>query len=228
MTPLKRAMIGGRVVLDATGTGDMVYGTIFDQTERGKLCIRPVDGSEDLQADKSVLFKPTDAEWKAALVAVAKDAEIDATAESLQRDITEMRGQLSQESLDELDAQLAQAADIEQADIEVPAMLAEGKQPAAPARTLTDIEEEVGRRNGAVHPDYLQRYRKGKSAKGNTGFNCGDQVAAELEGKDLEQCFEYVQRVTGTDYSDRWSNLNPGMRRMNLGNTLRRFYKSQE
>lgn len=213
MTPLKRAMIGGRVVLDATGTGDMVYGTIFDQTERGKLCIRPVDGSEDLQADKSILFKPTDAEWKAALAAAsARDADL---------------------------AQLEQGAEIEQQDIDVSALLAEhdqalllqgatSKPVEAPARTLTDIEEEVGRRNGAVHPDYLKRYQKGRSASGNTGFNCGDGVAFELDGKTLDECFEYVQKVTGTDYSDRWSNLNPGMRRMNLGNALRRYYKAQQ
>lgn len=220
MTPLKRAMIGGRVVLDATGTGDMVYGTIFDQTERGKLCIRPVDGSEDLQADKSVLFKPTDAEWKAALAAASDRDEADllqdAEIEQQDADMVVILAEHDQAALEKITVEVVQ--NIHGAT----------SKPEAPARTLTDIEEEVGRRNGAVHPDYLQRYRKGKSAKGNTGFNCGDQVAAELGGKDLEECFEHVQRVTGTDYSDRWSNLNPGMRRMNLGNALRRFYKSQE
>lgn len=213
MTPLKRAMIGGRVVLDATGTGDMVYGTIFDATESGKLHIRPVDGSETITAVKSVLFKPTDAEWKAAL------------------DAASVR-----------DAQLAQDAEIEQQDIEVPVLLAESmdqavaeqgaalraEKPAAAApRTLDQIEED-SRKNGAVDPHYLGRYRKARNAKGNTGYNCGDEVAARLEGKDLDECFDIVEQITGTDYSGHWSKLNPGMRRMNLGNALRRWYKAQE
>jgi molybdopterin converting factor small subunit len=63
-----------------------------------------------------------------------------------------------------------------------------------------------------------------KSKKAKTVVDNGDEVAALLRGKDLDSVYALVAKRTGvatTDLQKRYSHLNVGMQRMNLGNKLR-------
>lgn len=95
-------------------------------------------------------------------------------------------------------------------------------------RTKMPIEQ---RRNGIVPAVYLPRYTKTKMADGSTHLDNGDVVAAQLRGKTLEEVYEVVADKLGCSEKEliaRYSHLNPGQQRMNLGNRLRGFYKSLE
>lgn len=64
------------------------------------------------------------------------------------------------------------------------------------------------------------RGRYGKDA------NCGDGVAAALKGADLDALTEFAN-LHGVD-TDKYAHLNPGQRRMNIGNRLRTMVKKEE
>jgi hypothetical protein len=54
--------------------------------------------------------------------------------------------------------------------------------------------------------------------------NCGDEVAAMLKGKTLD---ELKVMATEWDIAWAWDHLNPGMQRMNFGNKLRTAVKKR-
>ena len=79
---------------------------------------------------------------------------------------------------------------------------------------------------------YLQFY-KSYSVECNDGtvrrsIDNGDEVAAYLRVRTLEEVYKHVAAIVGLSVGDlrnRFEHLNVGMQRMNLGNMLRRFLK---
>lgn len=70
----------------------------------------------------------------------------------------------------------------------------------------------------------LTHYVTVKSAGGNTSLDCGDDVAKQLRGKELDDVYKIVAKVTNEPEKDlrkRYEHLNPGQQRMNLGNRYR-------
>jgi hypothetical protein len=70
----------------------------------------------------------------------------------------------------------------------------------------------------------LTRYETVKSAGGNTSLDCGDAVAKQLRGKELDEVYKIVAKATNEPEKDlrkRYEHLNPGQQRMNLGNRFR-------
>ena len=78
-------------------------------------------------------------------------------------------------------------------------------------------EDDVALPNSVVPPKYKQRY--------GTKANCGDELANALDGIDpASDVWPRLAADNGIDWT-RWSHLNNGMRRMNLGNVLRNMAK---
>lgn len=70
----------------------------------------------------------------------------------------------------------------------------------------------------------LSDYKAAKTAEGNTSLNCGDATAKKLEGKTLDDVYKAAAKVTGISEKElraKYSHLNVGMQRMNLGNRMR-------
>ena len=78
-------------------------------------------------------------------------------------------------------------------------------------------DDEAAVPSSVVPPKYKQRY--------GTKANCGDELANALDGIDpASDVWPRLAADNGIDWS-RWSHLNNGMRRMNLGNVLRNMAK---
>ena len=95
------------------------------------------------------------------------------------------------------------------------------------APTTARLIEE--RKNGVVFAGYLPQYEayKALTTEGATkrSIDKGDAVALQLRPLVLMSVYATVSNATGTSIADlleRFSHLNPGMQRMNLGNMLRR------
>jgi hypothetical protein len=83
-------------------------------------------------------------------------------------------------------------------------------------------------KNGVVDPEIAARYVTGVTANGRKSKCNGDSVAQLLMGKDLDEAYEIVSQHTDTPESElraKYSHLNHGMQRMNIGNYLRRSAK---
>lgn len=63
-----------------------------------------------------------------------------------------------------------------------------------------------------------------KTASGSPSVHCGDDVASAMLGLTHDELAP-LAKENGIDFT-RWSHLNPGMQRMNLGNVLRRMHKA--
>jgi hypothetical protein len=107
------------------------------------------------------------------------------------------------------------------------AAMAMAKAAAKPAVSVEAVQE--GRKNGVVFAGYLPQYEAyaAKRADGTTkrSIDKGDGVAVTLRTMDLLSVYAAVSNTTGTSMADlreRFSHLNPGMQRMNLGNMMRR------
>ena len=96
-----------------------------------------------------------------------------------------------------------------------------------------DWEEDFSsRKNGIVPAEYLEGYQRvtiiRRGEKVHTIDN-GDAVARALRNcQDMDEVYEYVADATGRDEDDlrkRYSHLNVGQQRMNLGNVLRSHLK---
>lgn len=82
------------------------------------------------------------------------------------------------------------------------------------------------KRVGAKKYD-LTTYEPVKSAEGNSSLDCGDDLASKLRGVELEEVYSKAAKVLGESERSlrkRYSHLNVGMQRMNLGNRLRAAY----
>jgi len=89
-----------------------------------------------------------------------------------------------------------------------------------------EVDEEDETVGNVIGQDYRKKYGKDQ--------NCGDEVVAAfrsaVEGEteaDRDDALRAVADANGQNY-DRWSHLNIGMRRMNLGNVLRGMIKRGE
>jgi hypothetical protein len=70
----------------------------------------------------------------------------------------------------------------------------------------------------------LSKYVKATTKAGNTSLHCGDELAAKLEGKDLDTVYKIAAKtldIPEKDLRSRYKHLNVGMQRMNLGNRMR-------
>jgi hypothetical protein len=94
----------------------------------------------------------------------------------------------------------------------------------SPAQLKALAEGAVLKRVGDKEFD-LSDYQAVKSAGGNSSLDCGDGVAKQLRGMDLEDVYKEYARVFGKDDAaamrKRYAELNVGMQRMNLGNRIR-------
>lgn len=98
---------------------------------------------------------------------------------------------------------------------------AKAKPVAAGVRTIGNTEVD------------LSHYQRVKTAGGNTSFDNGDKVAKELRELKLDEIYKLVSKVAKEDLEaanmeeaekilrKKYSHLNPGMQRMNLGNRYR-------
>ena len=68
-----------------------------------------------------------------------------------------------------------------------------------------------------------EAYQKTRAASGATSLHNGDNVAEALEGMTNDEIFQVAGKLFDEDLGKRYSNLNPGMQRMNIGNRLRGF-----
>ena len=85
------------------------------------------------------------------------------------------------------------------------------------AECQEEIEDEEDDHPSSVVP---RKYKQKYGAKAN----CGDVVATKME--DISPDYlPHLASVNDIDFN-RWAHLNPGMRRMNLGNVLRNRAKN--
>lgn len=79
-----------------------------------------------------------------------------------------------------------------------------------------------------VSDEYRDKYKVSdvRTPSGAKSISCGDTVAAALNGLSVDQLSK-VAKIAGLDFK-KWSHLNPGMQRMNLGNSLRARVESKE
>jgi len=82
----------------------------------------------------------------------------------------------------------------------------------------TDPDDDQPTSGSKVHQKYKARYGKPQ--------NCGDDLAVTMKEIDPEQ-LPSIATENGIDFG-RWSHLNPGMQRMNLGNVIRGLIKKEE
>ena len=81
-----------------------------------------------------------------------------------------------------------------------------------------------------VKPD-LTKYVKGVSGSGKKTMRANDHVAASLDGFTLDEVFRVAAELTETpekEYRGKYSHLNVGMQRMNLGNRIRGAIAKQD
>lgn len=70
----------------------------------------------------------------------------------------------------------------------------------------------------------LSKYTRNKTKEGRTTFDVGDEVATKLRGMTLGEIYEYAAKVLDVSVrslKDKYSHLNAGQTRMNLGNRIR-------
>lgn len=65
------------------------------------------------------------------------------------------------------------------------------------------------------------RYKSTKTAAGVKSLNNGDEVAATLDGLNIDELFTIGKTLLGEDFAEKYAKLNVGMQRMNMGNRLR-------
>jgi len=88
-----------------------------------------------------------------------------------------------------------------EAEVELDEIVTEAKKP------LVDVDRE--------------KYQTVRTASGSKSLNNGDDVANALQGMNVDELYEVATKFLGEDYREKYSNLNIGMQRMNLGNRIR-------
>lgn len=66
-----------------------------------------------------------------------------------------------------------------------------------------------------------EKYQRAKAASGAMSQHNGDVVAQTLAGLPLESVLAIANKMTSTDLSAKYTHLNVGQQRMNLGNRIR-------
>lgn len=151
--------------------------------------------------DTSITFQPADG---SELVKVARAEVYKATKEEFDDAYVE---------------NVTQQAQTQEEDIVVPEILAEEAE-----------AQPKGTKNGLLSMGAVSKYVVGVTGNGRKSKHNGDAIATLFEGKTLDEVFEIAAEQTGStvaDLSSRWSHLNHGMQRMNVGNFVRRHLKKQ-
>jgi hypothetical protein len=88
-----------------------------------------------------------------------------------------------------------------------------------------DGEQEASARKGGIFDRSRYNYGKNgvKTPTGRPSVDNGDPISVALRGKGADECVNLV-RENGQE-PGAWDALNPGMRRMNAANMLRRLAK---
>jgi hypothetical protein len=89
----------------------------------------------------------------------------------------------------------------------------------ADAKAETSAEEKEVR----IKPD-LEKYVNGVSGSGKKTKNCGDEIAAALDGFTVEEIRAVASKMTDVTQKDleaKYEHLNVGMQIMNLRNRIR-------
>ena len=98
-----------------------------------------------------------------------------------------------------------------------------------PNPELTDDEGEDDESATSKMAETLNKYRSRYvptlSAKGKKSLCNGDPLALLLSGLDLPALFALAASVGLVDCEERYQSLNPGQKRMNVGNRLRAMVK---
>jgi hypothetical protein len=94
-----------------------------------------------------------------------------------------------------------------------------------------NAEDEAKTRKSVVPAAYKAQYKERGDAT-----SCGDNVASKLKAAILDKKaggmslakLAKIGKLNDVDVAEKWGHLNPGMRRMNLGNVLRAKAKRGE
>lgn len=118
--------------------------------------------------------------------------------------------------------------------------LEDGSEINVRARDLEDVEDveddglkgKIKTRAGKVTRFSLDKYVVSpiKTPSGRKSIDVNDEVAQTLRGLSVDEVYTEVSMIVGIpvhELENRYSHLNPGMQRMNLGNLLRKFLKDQ-
>lgn len=104
------------------------------------------------------------------------------------------------------------------------------KEPKAP-RAKKPLNERL---NGVVESLYLQFYQGYTTTRKDgtkvRSMDKGDSVAQSLRGLSIEDVYKQAAKITHIgvlDLQARFSHLNPGMQRMNLGNMIRKAMRDE-
>lgn len=95
---------------------------------------------------------------------------------------------------------------------------------------MASAKEETAPKEVRVKPD-LSKYVKGVSGSGKKTMRTNDLVASSLDGFTLDEVYAVAQELTDTpakEFRDKYSHLNVGMQRMNLGNRIRGAIAKQD
>ncbi len=95
---------------------------------------------------------------------------------------------------------------------------------------MANAKEESAPKEVRVKPD-LSKYVKGVSGSGKKTMRTNDHVAESLDGFTLDEVYRVASELTDTpekEYRDKYSHLNVGMQRMNLGNRIRGAIAKQD
>ena len=65
------------------------------------------------------------------------------------------------------------------------------------------------------------KYKTTRSASGAKSLSNGDAVATAVEGATIDDMYTLAKKMCGEDFREKYSHLNIGMQRMNLGNRIR-------
>lgn len=95
----------------------------------------------------------------------------------------------------------------------------------APAAVVAKVPKAAPLVGNVIHAD-LTKYVKGvaQTAGGNKTIDCNDELAAMLRGLPIDQVYARAAKATGMPEGElraKYSKLNVGMQRMNLGNKIR-------
>jgi len=234
---IKRAVAGGYVKADMTGTGEWEVGRIT-HFDKEKIFFNSVVDGREIWIRREDAFKAKEREYldfinaqdadlaekrydaeKAGKVRQAKDrAALDAEKTPDQRKRVRQDGKKCEDCGNHSVVRMANRND-------------KGHTHRCAACGSTYFVQTAN-----LLEDYYDKYKvyEERTASGRKCQDSGDPVAAALRGKDLDEVYDLTARVlsqSGEDaigpqgLKEKYGHLNVGMQRMNLGNRIRRALK---
>ena len=94
-----------------------------------------------------------------------------------------------------------------------------------------DDDTIVGSMPRLREPEYRAKLVKVTTAAGGKSLCNGDDIALQLQGKSLDEVYEIGAQfleVTVDALREKYSHLNPGQQRMNIGNRMRGLIKKRD